>query len=45
MELMEYLIQTFYLQEILMNITFADAGSFDYYCILHPWMIGTVNVE
>ena len=27
------------------EFTFADAGSFDYYCILHPWMIGTVNVE
>ena len=27
------------------EFTFTDAGSFDYYCILHPWMIGTVNVE
>jgi plastocyanin len=27
------------------EFTFSDAGSFDYYCILHPWMIGTVNVE
>ena len=27
------------------EFTFADAGSYDYYCILHPWMIGTVNVE
>lgn len=25
--------------------TFTDAGSFDYYCTFHPWMIGTVNVE
>ena len=25
--------------------TFADAGSYEYYCILHPWMVGTVNVE
>ncbi len=24
---------------------FTDAGNYDYYCILHPWMIGTVNVE
>jgi plastocyanin len=27
------------------EFTFTDAGNFDYYCILHPWMIGTVNVE
>lgn len=27
------------------EFTFADAGSYDYYCILHPWMTGTVNVE
>ncbi|MGY5147314.1 MAG: cupredoxin domain-containing protein [Candidatus Nitrosopumilus sp. bin_7KS] len=27
------------------EFTFNNAGSYDYYCILHPWMIGTVNVE
>ncbi|MCH7648790.1 MAG: copper-binding protein [Thaumarchaeota archaeon] len=27
------------------EFTFTDAGNYDYYCILHPWMIGTVNVE
>ncbi|MDC0155183.1 plastocyanin/azurin family copper-binding protein [Nitrosopumilus sp.] len=27
------------------QFTFSEAGNFDYYCILHPWMIGTVNVE
>lgn len=27
------------------EFTFTDAGTYDYYCILHPWMIGTVNVE
>ena len=27
------------------QFTFAEAGNYDYYCILHPWMIGTVNVE
>jgi plastocyanin len=27
------------------EFTFADAGNYDYYCILHPWMVGTVNVE
>ena len=24
--------------------TFTEAGTFDYYCIVHPWMIGQVNV-
>ena len=27
------------------EFTFNDAGNYDYYCILHPWMVGTVNVE
>jgi len=27
------------------EFTFTDAGSHDYFCILHPWMVGTVNVE
>ena len=27
------------------QFTFTDVGNYDYYCILHPWMIGTVNVE
>jgi plastocyanin len=27
------------------EFTFTDAGSYDYYCTFHPWMIGTVNVE
>jgi plastocyanin len=27
------------------EFTFTDVGSYDYYCILHPWMVGTVNVE
>ena len=27
------------------EVTFNDAGNYDYYCILHPWMVGTVNVE
>ena len=25
--------------------TFNTADTFDYFCLLHPWMIGTVNVE
>ena len=24
---------------------FTDSGEFQYYCIVHPWMIGTVTVE
>ena len=24
---------------------FSDTGEFQYYCIVHPWMIGTVTVE
>ena len=27
------------------EFTFTDAGTFDYFCTLHPWMVGTVNVE
>ncbi|MDO7727558.1 MAG: plastocyanin/azurin family copper-binding protein, partial [Nitrosopumilus sp.] len=27
------------------QFTFTDAGNYDYYCILHPWMLGTINVE
>ncbi len=27
------------------EFTFTTAGSQDYYCTFHPWMIGTVNVE
>ena len=27
------------------DITFADAGTFDYYCIVHPWMTGIVSVS
>ena len=27
------------------EITFNDAGTFDYYCIVHPWMAGIVNVS
>ena len=25
--------------------TFSEAGTFDYFCIFHPWMVRTVNVE
>jgi len=25
--------------------TFDDSGSFDYFCMVHPWMVGSVNVN
>ena len=25
--------------------TFDDAGSYDYFCMVHPWMVGTVTVN
>ncbi len=25
--------------------TFEDAGTFDYFCMVHPWMVGSVIVE
>lgn len=27
------------------EIAFNDTGSFDYYCVVHPWMTGIVNVS
>ncbi len=27
------------------DLTFYDAGTFDYFCIVHPWMTGIVNVN
>ena len=27
------------------EVTFDDAGSYDYFCMVHPWMVGTVNVS
>ena len=27
------------------EFTFTESGSQDYFCIFHPWMVGTVNVE
>ena len=29
----------------IFEVTFTDAGTFDYFCTFHPWMVGTVNVE
>ena len=27
------------------SVTFHDEGSYDYFCMLHPWMVGNVTVE
>ena len=27
------------------EITFSDAGTFDYFCLVHPWMTGIVHVS
>ena len=27
------------------EFTFTEPGSYDYFCVFHPWMVGTVNVE
>ena len=29
----------------IFEYTFTDAGTFDYFCTFHPWMVGIVNVE
>ncbi|MBI1663166.1 MAG: hypothetical protein IS860_06710 [Nitrosopumilus sp.] len=27
------------------SFTFEDAGNYDYFCMVHPWMVGTVTVN
>jgi len=27
------------------DVTFSDAGTFDYFCLVHPWMTGIVHVS
>ena len=27
------------------EFTFDEAGKYDYFCMVHPWMTGTVNVN
>ena len=33
------------LMDVTFSHTFDEAGTFDYFCMVHPWMIGTVIVE
>jgi plastocyanin len=27
------------------EFTFDDAGTYDYFCMVHPWMTGIINVS
>jgi plastocyanin len=27
------------------SFTFDDAGNYDYFCMVHPWMVGSVTVN
>jgi len=27
------------------SFTFDEAGTYDYFCMVHPWMIGTIIVQ
>jgi len=27
------------------SFTFNDAGNYDYFCMVHPWMVGSVTVN
>jgi plastocyanin len=27
------------------SVTFANAGTYDYICVIHPWMVGQVVVQ
>ena len=29
----------------IFDVTFDKAGSYDYFCMVHPWMVGTVTVS
>ena len=34
-----------FMAENSFEFTFDDAGTYDYFCMVHPWMVGIVNVE
>ena len=27
------------------SVTFANAGTYDYVCVIHPWMVGQIVVQ
>ncbi|HJM26136.1 MAG TPA: plastocyanin/azurin family copper-binding protein [Nitrosopumilus sp.] len=27
------------------EFTFEDAGTYDYFCMVHPWMVGIIDVN
>jgi plastocyanin len=27
------------------EFTFDEAGSYDYFCMVHPWMVGSITVN
>ncbi len=33
-----------FVADSVFKVTFDDAGTYDYYCIVHPWMTGTIDV-
>ncbi len=34
-----------FMSDSTFEFTFTEAGTYDYYCMVHPWMIGIVNVS
>ena len=45
MDLMGYLIQVSSWAGAAFEFTFDELGSYDYFCIVHPWMVGKVIVS
>ena len=31
--------------DAVFEFTFDEPGTYDYFCVVHPWMLGTINVE
>jgi plastocyanin len=34
-----------FMQGSTFEFTFAEAGTYEYFCVVHPWMTGTIIVE
>ena len=34
-----------FMPDTTFEVTFEDPGEYPYWCIVHPWMVGTVTVE